>query len=219
MPANIKRTPRRARRPRHPTTIASSHSTATRRDVSGKLKQIPDLPIVTSREDTVELRVLPKGAPEPSSQRRSLRKQTGRAGTIMESGCCCRAILKAAAAAFQKVTEADPSNPDGWVNLGRVAVQEGDMERARVVLQRALSLRPDLARANFFYARVLRSDGDYDGASAAFAEGVAAISQGPRSAQRDGTRALPAAQIRLRPSRSCRRLSPSIRKTCRPTTI
>jgi tetratricopeptide (TPR) repeat protein len=74
--------------------------------------------------------------------------------------------LKSAAAAFQKVTEADPSNPDGWVNLGRVAVQEGDMERARMVLQRALSLNPDLARANFFYARVLRTDGDYDGALA-----------------------------------------------------
>ena len=35
--------------------------------------------------------------------------------------------LKGAAAAFQKVTEADPSNPDGWVNIGRCAVQEGDM--------------------------------------------------------------------------------------------
>jgi tetratricopeptide (TPR) repeat protein len=74
--------------------------------------------------------------------------------------------LKGAAAAFQRVTEADPSNPDGWVNLGRVAVQEGDMERARVVLRRALSLNSDLARANFFYAKVLRSDGDYDGALA-----------------------------------------------------
>jgi tetratricopeptide (TPR) repeat protein len=33
-----------------------------------------------------------------------------------------------------------------------------------MVLQRALSLSPDLARANFFYARVLRTEGDYDGA-------------------------------------------------------
>jgi cytochrome c-type biogenesis protein CcmH/NrfG len=38
--------------------------------------------------------------------------------------------LKGAAAAFQRVTEADPSNPDSWVNLGRVAVQEGDIGRA-----------------------------------------------------------------------------------------
>ena len=73
--------------------------------------------------------------------------------------------LKGAAAAFQKVTEADPNNPDGWVNIGRCAVQEGDMQRARVVLEKALALSPNLARANFFYAKVLRSDGNYDGAA------------------------------------------------------
>jgi len=56
----------------------------------------------------------------------------------------------------------DPSNPDGWVNLGRVAVQEGDMARARQVLERALQISPQLARANFFYARVLRNEGQYD---------------------------------------------------------
>jgi tetratricopeptide (TPR) repeat protein len=38
------------------------------------------------------------------------------------------------------------------------------MSRARVVLEKALQLSPDLARAHFFYARVLRTDGDYDGA-------------------------------------------------------
>ena len=36
------------------------------------------------------------------------------------------------------------------------------MERARVVLKKALSLNPNLARANFFYAKVLRADGNYD---------------------------------------------------------
>jgi tetratricopeptide (TPR) repeat protein len=49
------------------------------------------------------------------------------------------------------------------VNVGRVAVQEGDMEMARSVLQKALELKPDLARAHFFYAKVLRADGNYDG--------------------------------------------------------
>src|SRR5258708_2589366 len=73
--------------------------------------------------------------------------------------------LKAAAAAFQKITEADPNNPDGWVNLGRVAVQEGDMEHARTVLENALALSPNLARSNYFYARVLRADGNYEGAA------------------------------------------------------
>jgi tetratricopeptide (TPR) repeat protein len=40
------------------------------------------------------------------------------------------------------------------------------MERARTVLEKALALSPDLARAHFFYAKVLRSDGNYDGAAA-----------------------------------------------------
>ena len=73
--------------------------------------------------------------------------------------------LKGAAAAFVKVTEADPNNPDGWVNIGRCAVQEGDMQRARTVLEKALALSPNLARANFFYAKVLRADGNYEGAA------------------------------------------------------
>ena len=37
------------------------------------------------------------------------------------------------------------------------------MERARTVLQKAMELSPNLARAHYFYARVLRSDGNYDG--------------------------------------------------------
>jgi len=52
------------------------------------------------------------------------------------------------------------------VNIGRCAVQEGDMERARTVLEKALSLSPTLARANYFYARVLRSEGKYNDAAA-----------------------------------------------------
>jgi tetratricopeptide (TPR) repeat protein len=72
--------------------------------------------------------------------------------------------LKAAAAAFEKITEADPQNPDGWTNIGRVLVQEGDTAGARKVLEKSLAIDPRLARTNFFYARALKEDGDYDGA-------------------------------------------------------
>jgi tetratricopeptide (TPR) repeat protein len=40
------------------------------------------------------------------------------------------------------------------------------MAGARVVLDKALQLSPHLARAHYFYARVLRQTGDYDGAIA-----------------------------------------------------
>jgi tetratricopeptide (TPR) repeat protein len=69
--------------------------------------------------------------------------------------------LKGAWQAFEQITRIDAGNPDGWVNLGRVAIQEGDINRARAVLQKALAINPNLARANYFYARVLRADGKY----------------------------------------------------------
>ncbi len=131
--------------------------------VSGKVKQIPDLPIITLAETRVDVNVLPKDAAEVAPKV-LLEKADWQRWNDYGIGLLLQGDLKAASAAFRRVAEADPSNPDGWVNLGRVAVQEGDMERARTVLQRALSLSPTLARAHFFYARVLRSDGDYDGA-------------------------------------------------------
>ena len=131
--------------------------------VSGEVKQVPDLPIVEVAQDKVELQVLPQGAPEPAPKT-IVEKANWTRWNDYGIGLLLQGDMKGAAAAFQRVTEADPSNPDGWVNLGRVAVQEGDMEQARNVLRRALALSPDLARANFFYARVLRTDGDYEGA-------------------------------------------------------
>src|SRR5215467_2823670 len=69
------------------------------------------------------------------------KRKTGNAGTITASACFCR-DLKGAQAAFEKVTEMDPQKPDGWVNIGRAALQEGDVARARVVLEKALAINP-----------------------------------------------------------------------------
>ena len=38
------------------------------------------------------------------------------------------------------------------------------MDQARSVLNKALSINPQLAKTHYFYARVLRSDGNYEGA-------------------------------------------------------
>jgi tetratricopeptide (TPR) repeat protein len=74
--------------------------------------------------------------------------------------------FQGAEAAFIKATEADPNNFDGWVNIGRVRTQEGDTAGAFKVLDQALSLKPNLARANYFYARDLKEEGKYDEAIA-----------------------------------------------------
>jgi tetratricopeptide (TPR) repeat protein len=138
--------------------------TAPLQGVSAKQEKIPDLPAVALAEDQVTLNVLPHNAPAPSPQV-DARKEDWQRWNDYGIGLFLQGDLKGAQAAFQRVTEADPGNPDGWVNIGRAAVQEGDMQRARTVLEQALSLSPDLARAHFFYAKVLRNDGNYDGAA------------------------------------------------------
>jgi tetratricopeptide (TPR) repeat protein len=77
-------------------------------------------------------------------------------------GLFLQSDLKGAEAAFIKATEADPNNFDGWVNIGRVRTQEGDTTGAFKVLDKALSLKPNLARANYFYARDLKEEGKYE---------------------------------------------------------
>jgi Flp pilus assembly protein TadD len=132
--------------------------------ISAKEEKIPDLPVVAVAENEVTLPVVAHNAPaiQPKT---IVRKEEWQRWNDYGIGLFLQGDLKGAAAAFQKVTEADPNNPDGWVNIGRCAVQEADMQRAREVLEKALALAPKLARANYFYARVLRSDGNYDGAA------------------------------------------------------
>ena len=138
--------------------------TGSLKGVSAKREQIPDVPVIALAENEIEMAVLPHSAPVPQPKI-ALQKDDWQRWNDYGIGLFLQGDLKAAQAAFQKVTEIDPNNPDGWVNIGRAAVQEGDMERARGVLEKALLLSPDLTRAHFFYAKVLRADGNYEGAA------------------------------------------------------
>ena len=132
-------------------------------NVSGNLKAIPDLPVIIIAEDTKTMRVLAKNAAAPQPKTISTKEEWTRWNDY-GIGLFLQGDLKAAAAAFDKITDADPRNPDGWTNIGRVLVQEGDTAGARRVLEKSLTIDPKLARTNFFYARALKEDGDYDGA-------------------------------------------------------
>jgi tetratricopeptide (TPR) repeat protein len=134
-------------------------------NVSGNLKTIPDLPITILAEDTKTLRVLTRNAPPPQPKTVSVKEDWTRWNDY-GIGLFLQGDLKAAAAAFEKITRADPQNPDGWTNIGRVLLQEGDTAGARKVLEKSLAIDARLGRTNFFYAKALREDGDYDGAAA-----------------------------------------------------
>src|SRR5438876_4061388 len=133
--------------------------------VSGELKEIPDLPIITIAEDTKTLRVLPHNVPAPKPEVASVKEDFLR-WQDYGIGLFLQGDLKGAEAAFEKTTEIAAQNVGGWVNIGRVRVQEGDIAEARRVLEKALALKLELARANYFYARVLKAEGKYDQAIA-----------------------------------------------------
>ena len=133
--------------------------------IAGELKSVPNLPVITVAEDTKTLNVAARTA-AATQPKVALAKEDWSRWNDYGIGLFLQGDLKGAAAAFQKVTDVDPQNPDGWVNIGRALVQEGDTGGARTVLEKALALKPGLARANFFYARILKEEGKYDDAIA-----------------------------------------------------
>lgn len=150
----------------HPGDVAPGYDdraityTGNLQDVSGEIKAIPNLPIVTMAQDSLDLKVLPSNAPEPKPQTSFDAKEWQRWNDY-GIGLLLQGDLKGAEDAFKEITKNDPSNPDGWVNVGRARVLEGDIEGAKQVLAKAMEISPKLARANYFYARVLMEQGKY----------------------------------------------------------
>ncbi len=134
------------------------------REYSADPANVPVLPIVTlaSARSTVAL-----GEPR---WRPVIRKQDRERWNDWGIGMLLQGDLKGAEYAFQRVIEAEPSYADGWVNVARALVQEGETEAARPYLEKALALAPHLARAEFFLAMVQKAAGDYNGALASLAD-------------------------------------------------
>jgi Tfp pilus assembly protein PilF len=146
--------------------------TGDTRKVSGALKEIPVLPIVTMAEAEVSLPVVDEllEAPEktPTDEKvAALRWNDYGIGLFLQGD------LRGAERAFVRVTEIDPSYADGFVNVARVRVQEGDPEGAQEMLSKALSLAPNLASAHYFYGLTLKTQGRYDEALESFRRAAA----------------------------------------------
>jgi Flp pilus assembly protein TadD len=135
--------------------------TADTSGVSGEIKSIPDLPIITIAENKATLDVVRGADLKPTPIEKSVADDWTRWNDY-GIGLLLQGDLKGAEAAFTNVTKIAPSNPDGWVNIGRARLLEGNLEGARDVLDRAIGLAPNLARAHYFFSRVLRAEGAYD---------------------------------------------------------
>jgi tetratricopeptide (TPR) repeat protein len=129
--------------------------------VSGNMKHIPDIPITTMAKAEVPLRVAAKDTPLPAAATfldKSVRERWNDYGI----GLLLQGDLKAAEAAFLKVTEMEPLYADGYVNVARARIQEGNMSGAEEMLRRALTIDPGLAKTHFFLGTALKSLGRYD---------------------------------------------------------
>jgi tetratricopeptide (TPR) repeat protein len=128
-------------------------------NVSGKIKGcIPDLPIVTLAEASASI---PLGE---STWTPVVRKQDRERWNDWGIGLLLQGDLKGAEYAFSKTTEAEPEYADGWLNVARALIQEGETDAAKPYIAQALAINPELGRTWFFNAAIQKADGDYDGA-------------------------------------------------------
>jgi tetratricopeptide (TPR) repeat protein len=79
-------------------------------------------------------------------------------------GLLLQGDLKGAEYAFRKVTESEPGYSDGWLNVARALIEEGETEAAKPYIAKALQIAPQLGRTWFFKAAIQKADGDYAGA-------------------------------------------------------
>jgi tetratricopeptide (TPR) repeat protein len=133
--------------------------------VSGQIKAIPDIPTTVMAQAEAWLDVLPAGAALPE-ERALLEPAVRERFNDYGIGLLLQGDLKGAEAAFLAVTRMDPGYADGWVNVGRARLQEGNTAGAREVLERALQLAPELAKTHFFLGSTSKAEGRYDDALA-----------------------------------------------------
>ncbi len=135
--------------------------------VSGQIKAIPDIPITVMAQAAASLRVIEAKDPLPPQGPlldASVRERWNDYGI----GLLLQGDLKSSEAAFLKVTQMEPGYADGWVNVARARIQEGNLAGAEEMLQKALAIDARLAKSHFFLGTLLKARGAYDDAQQHF---------------------------------------------------
>ena len=109
--------------------------------VSAKDKKIPDVPTVVIAENTVSVPIVAKNS-APFAENLKLDSKDRERWNDYGIGLLLQGDLKGAERAFLRVTELDPKYADGFVNVARGRIQEGDTDAAKPVLVKALALEP-----------------------------------------------------------------------------
>ena len=141
-------------------------------DVSANPKQIPDVPTVVMSEDTITIPVVARTAP-PFAEKLAFDHQDRERWNDYGIGLLLQGDLKGAERAFEDVAKLDPQYADGWVNIARARIQEGNIDAAKPMLERALAVNPKLASAHYFRGLAFKADGQYPEAFDEFAQAAA----------------------------------------------
>jgi tetratricopeptide (TPR) repeat protein len=145
-------------------------------NVSGQIKDhIPDLPIVTLASAEASLAIGDRDSktvwrPVVDAASRERWNDWG-------IGLLLQGDLKGAEYGFTQVTRAEPEYADGWLNVARALIQEGETDAAKPYIAEALALNDRLGRIHFFKAMIEKADGDY---AAALQSLERVVSQYPR---------------------------------------
>jgi tetratricopeptide (TPR) repeat protein len=134
-------------------------------NVSGQITgEIPDIPIVTLAQATAALPVGP--ADSKPSWTPVVGKKDRERWNDWGIGLLLQGDLKGAEYAFKQVTRAEPGYADGWLNVARALIQEGETDAAKSFIAESLKCNPSLGRTYFFKAMIEKADGDYPAALA-----------------------------------------------------
>jgi len=132
-------------------------------NVSGQIKgEIPDIPIVTLAQATATLPIGPAGSQPAWTP--TVQKADRERWNDWGIGLLLQGDLKGAEYAFKQVTKAEPGYADGWLNVARALIQEGETEAAKPYIAESLKCNPSLGRTYFFKAMIEKADGDYPAA-------------------------------------------------------
>jgi tetratricopeptide (TPR) repeat protein len=69
---------------------------------------------------------------------------------------------------FKKVAQLQPKMMDGWLNLARTYLEDGNIPKAEEALRKASEVAPDQPRLAFFWGRLLEKSGRFDEAVQAY---------------------------------------------------
>jgi tetratricopeptide (TPR) repeat protein len=145
-------------------------------NVSGQITdRIPDLPIVTLAEASTTFAL--GDAATPTVWAQVVDEASRERWNDWGIGLLLQGDLRGAQYAFTRVTEAEPGYADGWLNVARALIQEGETDAAKPFIAEALRLDDTLGRIHFFKAMIEKADGDYPAAIASLER---VVSQYPR---------------------------------------